>query len=50
MAWTLRRLPVFGVPGDGRYRVNPVYVGDIADLCVELAHDGDSRSIAAGLR
>jgi nucleoside-diphosphate-sugar epimerase len=36
MAWTLRRLPIFGIPGDGSYRVQPVYVDDVADLCVEL--------------
>jgi len=36
MAWTLRRLPVFGIPGDGRYRVQPVLVDDVADLCVRL--------------
>jgi uncharacterized protein YbjT (DUF2867 family) len=37
MAWTLRRLPAFGVPGDGHYRVQPVYVEDVADLCLRLA-------------
>jgi NADH dehydrogenase len=47
MAWTLRRLPLFGVPGDGRYRVNPVYVGDVVDLCIELARDGDSQTVDA---
>lgn len=36
LAWSLRRLPVFGIPGDGRYRVQPVYVDDVADLAVEL--------------
>lgn len=41
MAWTLRRLPVFGVPGDGRYLVQPVYVGDVADLAVSLGHADD---------
>jgi NADH dehydrogenase len=47
MAWTLRRLPVFGVPGDGRYRVQPVYVGDVADLCVELGRTSVSTRIDA---
>jgi nucleoside-diphosphate-sugar epimerase len=36
MAWTLRRLPVFGIPGDGGYRVQPVHVDDVADLCLAL--------------
>ncbi len=36
LAWTLRRLPVFGIPGDGRYRVQPVHIDDIADLAVRV--------------
>jgi uncharacterized protein YbjT (DUF2867 family) len=47
MAWTLRRLPIFGVPGDGRYLVQPVYVGDVADLCVELGRASTSTRIDA---
>jgi NADH dehydrogenase len=37
LAWLLRKVPVFAVPGDGRYRVRPVHVDDVADLCVTLA-------------
>ena len=37
IAWTLRRLPVFGVFGDGRYRLQPIHVDDLADLAVEHA-------------
>ncbi|MDP9468558.1 MAG: NAD(P)H-binding protein [Chloroflexota bacterium] len=36
LAWTLRRLPVFGIPGDGRYPIQPVHVDDIADLAVGM--------------
>ena len=32
IAWLLRRLPVFAVFGDGRYRVRPVHVDDLAAL------------------
>jgi NADH dehydrogenase len=35
IAWVLRRLPVFGVFGDGRYRIQPIYVDDLAALAVE---------------
>ena len=35
IAWTLRRLPVFGMFGDGSYRLQPVYVDDLAALAVE---------------
>lgn len=34
LAWTLRRLPVFGIPGDGRYPIQPVHIDDIADLAL----------------
>ena len=37
LAWTLRRLPAFGIPGDGRYPIQPVHVEDIADLAVSAA-------------
>ena len=36
IAWVLRHLPVFGVFGDGQYRVQPIYVEDLADLAVRL--------------
>ncbi len=35
IAWVLRHLPVFGVFGDGQYRVQPIYVEDLADLAVK---------------
>jgi uncharacterized protein YbjT (DUF2867 family) len=30
IAWFLRRFPVFGIPGDGQYRVQPVSAQDVA--------------------
>jgi uncharacterized protein YbjT (DUF2867 family) len=47
MAWTLRRLPVFGIPGDGRYRVQPVHVDDVVDLAVRLARSDENVEIDA---
>jgi NADH dehydrogenase len=35
IAWFLRRFPVFGVFGDGKYRLQPIYVDDLAELAVE---------------
>ncbi|MEE8575522.1 MAG: NAD(P)H-binding protein [Thermodesulfobacteriota bacterium] len=35
IAWMLRRFPVYGVFGDGTYRLQPVYVEDVAALAVE---------------
>ena len=34
IAWVLRRLPVFGLFGNGMYRLQPIYVGDLAELAV----------------
>jgi uncharacterized protein YbjT (DUF2867 family) len=34
IAWTLRHLPVFGLFGDGGYRLQPVYVDDLAALAI----------------
>jgi len=35
IAWLLRHLPVFGIPGDGRYRLQPMQVRDHAALLVQ---------------
>lgn len=35
IAWALRKLPVFGVFGDGNYGIQPVYIDDFADLAVK---------------
>lgn len=35
VAWLLRRFPFFVIPGSGEYRLQPVYVEDLARLAVE---------------
>jgi uncharacterized protein YbjT (DUF2867 family) len=47
IAWILRRMPVFPVPGSGRYRVQPVHVDDLARLCVRAASDDEDTVIDA---
>jgi len=37
IAWMLRRFPVFGVFGDGNYKLQPIFVDDLAQLAVEAA-------------
>jgi len=34
IAWALRRFPFFAVFGDGKYRLQPIHVDDLADLAV----------------
>ena len=49
LAWLLRRMPVFAVPGDGNYRVRPVHVDDVAGLCVAAGlRDADEIIDAVG--
>ena len=38
IAWILRRMPLFVVPGDGRYLVQPVHIDDFARICLQAAH------------
>ena len=38
IAWLLRRLPVFGLPGNGSYKLSPVYVDDLAELAVDAVY------------
>jgi len=35
IAWMLRHFPVFGVFGDGQYKLQPIYVDDFASLAVQ---------------
>ncbi len=49
IAWILRRLPAFALPGRGEYPVQPVHVDDLARICVEAAATtGDVVVDAAG--
>lgn len=47
IAWLLRRFPVFAVPGAGDYRLQPVFVEDLAGLAVQAAHRRDNMIIDA---
>lgn len=42
IAWMLRRFPVFGVFGDGNYRLQPIFVDDLAELAVEAAGSSET--------
>lgn len=44
MAWALRRLPLIGIPGDGRYRMQPIHVEDFA-LCALDAVEKQRQSV-----
>jgi len=42
IAWLLRRFPFFALPGDGGYRLQPVYVDDVAALAVGAVYSSEN--------
>lgn len=47
IAYLLRRFPIFAVPGDGSYRLQPIYVEDLAELAVEAGAGSQNQVIDA---
>ena len=47
IAYLLRRLPVFFIPGDGSYGIQPIYIEDLADLAVEGVYSKETYVIDA---
>lgn len=47
IAWALRKFPVFMIFGNGRYRLQPIYVDDLAKLAVEQGRQRDNCIIDA---
>lgn len=47
IAFMLKRFPVFPIPGNGRYRVQPIFVNDLAELAVEAGSRTDSYVLDA---
>jgi NADH dehydrogenase len=45
IAFLLRHFPVFFIPGDGSYGIQPVHVEDLADLAVEAVYSKDNYII-----
>ena len=47
IAWILRRMPLFVLPGDGRYPVQPIHVDDFARICLEASHSRSGSIVDA---
>ncbi len=47
IAWMLRRFPVFAVPGEGEYRLQPIHVDDLAELAVSAAEERETTVLNA---
>jgi uncharacterized protein YbjT (DUF2867 family) len=42
IAWLLRKFPLFAIPGSGDYRVQPIFVEDLAEIAVSVGHKNDN--------
>lgn len=42
IGWLLRRFPIMPILGSGAYRVQPVFVEDVAELAVQAGHQEES--------
>jgi nucleoside-diphosphate-sugar epimerase len=47
IAWLMRRMPIFAIPGDGKYRMQPVAVEDVAEIATWAAAQTDSLTLDA---
>ena len=47
ITWLLRHLPFFGIPGDGQYRVQPLFVEDLAKIAAESAENNNNQILDA---
>lgn len=47
IAWFVRHFPAFGIPGDGRYGVRPIYVEDMARLLADAVEPRGNSVINA---
>jgi len=47
IAWLLRRFPIFAIAGRGDYRIQPVFVEDVADIAVSAGYKDSNMVIDA---
>ncbi len=47
IAWLLRKFPLFVIPGSGDYKLQPVFVEDVADIAVEAGQHKENIIIDA---
>jgi uncharacterized protein YbjT (DUF2867 family) len=47
IAWFVRHFPAFAIPGDGRYRIRPIYVEDMAHLIAAAVEQQENTVLDA---
>lgn len=48
IAWLFRRFPVFAIPGNGKYQLQPISAEDVADIAINSSIIGEDIVDAAG--
>lgn len=47
IAYLLRHFPMFAIPGNGKYKLQPIFVDDLAELAVSTARMEDNLTVDA---
>jgi len=47
IAWLIRKFPLFPIMGDGEYKVQPVFVADLASIAYECASQNGPETVEA---
>ena len=47
IAWLLRKFLTFAIPGSGDYRIQPVFVEDVAEIAVNAGHSNENTVVDA---
>jgi len=47
IAWLIRKMPMMGVFGDGKYKIQPIYVEDLSELAVREGENKNNITIEA---
>jgi len=47
LSWVLRRFPLFAIPGNGEYRLQPVHVEDVARIAVAAGRQSSDMEVDA---
>ncbi|MGD8402142.1 MAG: NAD(P)H-binding protein [Anaerolineales bacterium] len=42
IAWLLRRFPFLAIPGNGKYKLQPVFVDDLSELAIDVGYTQDN--------
>ncbi|MFC1879071.1 SDR family oxidoreductase [Chloroflexota bacterium] len=47
IAFLLRKFPIFVIPGDGKYRLQPIYIEDMVKICIQAGQVNENLVLDA---